>query len=307
MSNSTFSGPVRSENGFKHVEKASTGAIYDFTSITDRDLRRIYLEEYWEKKPALNAVIQAAFTDADATAAANTTIKIAASIANTNFEVKGTNMTTALATFDTTRAGLSITTAGADEDQSIIAPHLDTDMTAWASYLWGTENEVEWECSISTNAIDNQKVWAGLKLTDDQLIATDDDQLFFKFQTDATNSEAFTDFTLLHFVHSIGGTDYISALPITVAADTTYHLQIKIDSARRASIFVNGVQYNVANVAGSTGGTATTAVGRGTIGVKTAALTDDVDLIPYIGIEAGAAAAEVLDVHYEGISRVIFE
>ena len=40
---------------------------------------------------------------------------------------------------------------------------------------------------------------------------------------------------------------------------------------------------------------------------KTAALTDNVDFIPYIGIEAGAAAAEALDVHYQAINRIIFE
>jgi hypothetical protein len=76
----------------------------------------------------------------------------------------------------------------------------------------GTENQVDWECSIMLPAIDNQKVWAGLKLTNDQLVATDANQAFFKFQTDATNSEAFTDFTKLHFVHSIGGTDFISSI-----------------------------------------------------------------------------------------------
>ena len=211
-------------------------------------------------------------------------------------------MTTALVTFDSDRAGLVITTAGADQDQAIIAPHLDTNQTAWQTIKWGTENEVEWECALSTNAIDNQKLWAGLKLTNDQLIATDANQAFFKFQTDATNSEAFDDYTLLHFVHSIGGTDYISALPITVAANTLYRLKITIDSNRKASIFVNGIQYNVTTTSGSTGGTAVT---KGT--TPTAALTDDIDLIPYIGIEAGAAAAEALDVHYQAISRVIYE
>ena len=167
---------------------------------------------------------------------------------------------------------------------------------------WGTENQVDWECSINPNAIDNQKLWAGLKLTNDQLVATDDDQAYFKFQTDADNSETFTDFTKLHFIHSIAGTDYISQLPITVAANTIYHLRIQINSARQAAIFVNGIQYNVTTTAGSTGGTAVT---TGT--TRSAALTDDVDLIPYIGIEAGAAAAEAVDVHYQGISRVIFE
>jgi len=151
-------------------------------------------------------------------------------------------------------------------------------------------------------ALDNQKVWAGLKLTNDQLVATDDDQAYFKYQTDATNSEAFTDFTKLHFVHSIGGTDFISQLPITVATNTPYHLKITIDSDRKASIFVNGEQYNVTTTSGSTGGTAVT---TGT--TKSGALTNDVNLIPYVGIEAGAAAAEAVNVHYVCCSRNVFE
>ena len=305
MANSTFSGPGRSKNGFKVIsENTTTGEISDnsSTSISTRDTRRYYLSEYFKKRPALNAVLNTAFSDADATAAANTAIRLAEKVANKDFEILGTNMTTALVTFDSDRAGLVITTAGADQDQAIIAPHLDNNQTAWQTIKWGTENEVELECALSTNAIDNQKLWAGLKLTNDQLIGTDANQAFFKFQTDATNSEAFDDYTLLHFVHSIGGTDYISALPITVAANTLYRLKITIDSNRKASIFVNGIQYNVTTTSGSTGGTAVT---KGT--TPTAALTDDIDLIPYIGIEAGAAAAEALDVHYQAISRVIYE
>ena len=64
---------------------------------------------------------------------------------------------------------------------------------------------MHFETSIALPAIDNQKAYAGLKLTNDQLIATDADQAYFKFQTDATNSESFDDFTKLYFVHSIGG------------------------------------------------------------------------------------------------------
>ena len=40
---------------------------------------------------------------------------------------------------------------------------------------------------------------------------------------------------------------------------------------------------------------------------KSKALTDEIELIPYIGIEAGAAAAEALDVHYIAMSRLINE
>jgi hypothetical protein len=305
MGTTTFSGPVRSENQFKLISKdPTTGLISDRTQSGDaaHDTRRYYLYESFLQRPALNAVVSAPLTDADATAAANDAIIVARAIANRNFEVLGTNMTTELCTFNATSAGIVLTTATADEDQAILAPHLDTNQSAWQVTKWGTENQVDWECSINPNAIDNQKLWAGLKLTNDQLVATDDDQAYFKFQTDADNSETFTDFTKLHFIHSIAGTDYISQLPITVAANTIYHLRIQINSARQAAIFVNGIQYNVTTTAGSTGGTAVT---TGT--TRTAALTDDVDLIPYIGIEAGAAAAEAVDVHYQGISRVIFE
>ena len=292
MANTTFSGPVRSENGFKNISKtASTGVIHDRSFGTSpKDARRAYLEEYFLQRPGLNANIDQA-----------STVEVQRAL-NRNWEALGTNMTTALCTFATTGAGVLVTTATADQDQGILTPHLDTAATAWAGSLWGTENSVHFETSIQLPALDNQKVWAGLKLTNDQLIATDANQMFFKFQSDATNSEAFTDFAKWHFVHSIGGTDYISRLPITVAANTPYHFKIEVDSDRKAAIFVNGIQYNVTTTSGSTGGTAVT---TGT--TKTAALSNDVDLIPYVGIEAGAAAAEAVNVHYVACSRNVYE
>ena len=299
MANTSFSGPIRSENGMKLISKNSTTGIVSDRTVGDypKDARRWYLEEWFNRRPGINANLDQA-----------STVEVQRTL-NYDWEVLGTNMTSALVTFGATTGGILATTAGADQDQAIIAPHLDNDgtadtgaITAWSGCQWGTENETHWETSIMLPAIDNQKVWAGLKLTNDQLVATDANQAFFKFQTDATNSEAFTDFTKLHFVHSIGGTDYISQLPITVAANTPYHLKIKIDSDRKASIFVNGIQYNVTTTSGSTGGTAVTA---GT--TPTAALTDDVDFIPYNGIEAGAAAAEALNTHFVAMSRLVYE
>ena len=303
MANTTFSGPVRSENGFKLISKtATTGVVHDRTFGTPaKDARRYYLEENFKKKPGLNAV---AIIDPDADSASALAAYV---IANKDFETLGTNYTTALTTFAATSAGILMTTATADQDQALLLPHLDTNQTAWSGTKWGTENQVEWECSIQIAQTDNEKVWAGLKLTNDQLVATDDDQAFFKFATDATNGESLTSATKWNFVHSIGGTDYISILPITVAANTPYHFKIKIDSDRKAAIFVNGVQYNVTTTAGSTGGTAVTAVQPGVQAAKTAALTDDVNLIPYIGIEGNDGAAAALDVSYCAISRLIFE
>ena len=303
MANTTFSGPVRSENGFKTISKtASTGVVHDRTFGTPaKDARRFYLEEYFYQRPGLNAINIIDPDADDATALAVT------QAANKNFETLGTNYTTALTTFASTSAGVLMTTATADQDQGILLPHLDTNQTVWSGTKWGTENQVQWECSIQAAQTDNEKIWAGLKLTNDQLLATDDDQVYFKFQTDATNSEAFTSYSYWHLVHSIGGTDYISRTPVSFAANTPYHLKIVIDSDRKMTYFINGIQYNVTTTAGSTLGTAVTAVQPGSAAVKSAALTNDVNLIPYIGIENGDAAAAVLNVHYTAISRHVYE
>ena len=298
MANTSFSGPVRSKGNFKlFTETASTGLDSDRTlGTTAKDARRFYLDEWFLQRPGLNANIDQA-----------STVEVQRAL-NRNWEALGTNMTTALATFATTSAGILATTAGADQDQAILTPHLDTAATAWAGCLWGTENEVHWETSIMLPAIDNQNVWAGLKLTNAPELATDDDQAYFNFLTDADNSgQSFDDFTKLHFIYSVGGTDYISVLPITVAANTPYHLKMEIDSDRKITIFVNGIQYNVTSTSGSTGGTAVTAVQPGTAATKSTALTDDVDLIPYNGIEANAGAAEALNTHYICMSRNVYE
>ena len=180
MANTSFVGPVRSKNNFKlYSTTASTGVEHDRTmGDPAKDARRYYLEEWFKKKPGLNAV---AIIDPDADSASALAAYV---IANRDFETLGTNMTTALTTFSATHGGILMTTAGADQDQAILLPHLDTNQTAWSGTKWGTENSVEWECSISLPALDNQKVWAGLKLTNDQLVATDANQVFFKYQTD---------------------------------------------------------------------------------------------------------------------------
>ena len=317
MANTTFSGPVRSENNVQLISKtASTGVIHDRTQMSSKlwDARRYYLYEPFLQRPGLNAINIIDPDANDATALAVT------QAANKNFETLGTNYTTALTTFPGTQAGILMTTATTDEDQAILLPHLDTNQSAWSKVLWGTENQVEWECSINLAATDNQKVWAGLKLTNDQLPETDANQAYFYYASDGTNGQSLSTFTPWYFIQSVGGTDYLTNTGVTVAASTNYHFRISIDSDRKTSIFINGVQYSATTSAqgsalsGSTEATGTT---QATIAEsysatnantqKGPALKNDVDLIPYIGIENGAAAAEALNVHYTAISRHVFE
>lgn len=270
-------------------DKVSINADVEIKGNLRRSSERYYLEEFFKRLPQGNADIQNA---AEATRM----------IANTDFELVGTSAGSGDATFSSTRAGIVLTTDGTDADQVIIAPHLDARQSAWSGIMWGTENQVEWECAITTHStITDYSFWAGMKLTNTPVYATDDDQAYFLFCTD-DDQGALTTNANLHFVYSKDDVDYITDLGIAVAASTTYRFRIEIDSSRQVSVFVNDVQYGL--------GSATTAGGvtQSSTTTKSLALEDDHDLIPYIGVQqmAGSKTTELV-VHYQKISRVLFE
>ncbi len=240
---------------------------------------RYCLEEFFKKVPDANAVMAQAFTDADATAAANTIITTAREVANKDFELLGTNADIADFSWSTIDGGMLLETGSADNDQVIIAPHLDAAQSAWAGVLWGTENQVIWEAQLrSTAVITPILVWAGLKLTNDPTTATDDDQAFFKFDTDVASE------TTWQCVYSIAGTDVSVDSGVTYAAATSFNLRIEIDSDRKAHFYINNVEV-----------------------AKSTALTDDIDLIPYVGVQQLGSGDASLVLSYEKISRIIFE
>ena len=107
----------------------------------------------------------------------------------------------------------------------------------------------------------------------------------------------------LHFVYSVGGTDFVTDLGITVAAATNYRLGIQIDSNRQIRCFVDGEQYNLVTTASAAGTKAATQKGT----TKSTALTDNIDLIPYVGIMNQAATQRDMVLFYQKMSRILFE
>jgi len=77
------------------------------------------LEENFNQRPGLNTNIGVTF--------------------NLDFEILGTSAAEADVTWGATVGGIEMKTNGADNDQVIILPHLDTLQTAWANVKWGTE------------------------------------------------------------------------------------------------------------------------------------------------------------------------
>jgi len=283
-------------------DKVTVNANMEVKGNLRRSSERYYLEEFFKRLPASNGVLQAPLTNADASHSDNDAIIVARAIANTDFELVGTGGGTGDAAFSANYAGIRLQSDGTDGDQVIIAPHIDTDQSAWSGIKWGTENQVEWECAITTHStITDYSFHAGLKLTNTPVYATDADQAYFLFCTD-DDQGALTTNANLHFVYSKDNVDYITDLGIAVAASTAYRLRIEIDSNRRAAVFVNDVQYGL--------GSATTAGGvtQSVATTRSLALEDNHDFIPYIGVQqmAGSKTTELV-VHYQKISRILFE
>jgi len=194
-------------------------------------------------------------------------------IADPDFELLGTNAVSTCSALNV-EGGIIITTTGADNDQVIILPHLDASQTAWSATTWGTDKNTVWECFIETPAvITTMTIFAGLKLTNTSVTATDDDQAFFRYAA-ATNTGKW------QAIASSAGTDVAADTLVTVAAATQYHLKIVITSL---------IPYFYIN---------SNLVATG------AALVTAKDLIPYIGIHTNVAGARSLVVYGQAISRV---
>jgi len=233
----------------------------DFKKTMLNSSSRYTLTEEFNQRPGANASIAVTF--------------------NLDFEILGTNAAEADVTWATTVGGIELKTHGADNDQVIVLPHLDTNQTAWTNVKWGTENQVIWEAVVKTDSDVSTGVllWAGLKLTNTPTVATDADQAFFRFSTDDAD-------TNWEVNYSIGGTDTSVDSGVAVAASTVYYFRIEIDADRKAHFFINDKQVAVST-----------------------ALTNDVDLIPYVGVQCldATPSSQYLYLVKESISRIVYE
>lgn len=325
------------------------------------------LNEDWLQCPALNAVNVLA--DASGGAGPNAAAFAAYAAANKNFEVIGTNMTTALCSFALAAGsngggGITMQTAGADADQAILIPTTITKQSAWnaanlrtqfqprfetqirtgrpgvisniarstttvtvttslvhnlsigqsvtiavatgpsaANILLvngtfvvtaigstttftyttttsGTINSVSSTGSVTANNLKLQTIWSGLKLTNTDVIATDDDQFYARFLPTENSGN-------LQIVTSRAGTDLTTVLPVPVLPNTVYRLRFSISDLLMPSVRVNGVKYNLDGRNGESGD------------LGNVALTTNISLKPYTGTSAngttpGTKAIDVL-------------
>lgn len=267
---------------FRGALRAKGGVVRDFAVVPNRRVNGLSdrLELKWvagqRGKPGINADIQ-------------NVAESVRMIADPDFQVAGTNAASSGTAYAAT-GGITLTTAGADGDAVILQPHTNASQSPWGQFTWGTSKSVEWECEIATGAsIASTVIWAGLKLTQTGAVATDDDQVYLRYQNGVTSGNWVV-------VSSIANTDTQTDSGITVAVSTRYRIKIRIDSTRKAFVYMS--------VGTSPTGT-DERIADWKLLYTTAALTS-VSLIPYIGVSAsGAAAAKSITVYGEAISKTI--
>lgn len=218
-------------------------------------INRFELDELFLLKPGINA-------DRDVPAA-NTynTAQMQLGIdRNAHWEVLGTNAVSADCAF-ADGGGLTISSHGAATDSTILTPHLNSAVSAFAAAKWNTEDEITFETTIVTDTlIADETIWAGFKLTNTPVTATDNDQVMFRFKDDASSG-------VWQCIDSNNNTDNVQASTVTVAASTVYNLKIVVDGSRIPRYFINGA-----------------------FAKKGSALKADTDLIPYLGILSDTSA-----------------
>ena len=199
--------------------------------------------------------------------------------ANRDWEAIGTNMTSALCTHST-GGGITLTTAGAGDDQAFIKPTTVTSpsKSGIATWDWSTTDEIAFRARIKTStSIAGLDIVAGYWLTlgTPFLETTDADSVSFMFSTESTVSAANW---LTHT--AVAGTDQDYDTGEAVVASTTTDLALFLDSSRVPHFFIDGKQVH-----------------------QGPAMTVDIDLIPFIGINDTAGAEKAITVRRVGLGK----
>tara|TARA_Y100000114_G_C11740776_1_gene318828 strand:- start:75 stop:1622 length:1548 start_codon:yes stop_codon:yes gene_type:complete len=232
--------------------------------------------------------------------------------ANDHWALDGTNSSENNVSYAGAQPGLRIYSTSGDNDQVILHPKIgnqgnNTDLintSPWRNVNFYPEYQTELNVAISTHSdITNTAIWAGMKLSTAATITSDNDKAYFLYSSDDdTETGTLTNNGNLHFIYSIGGTDYITDLGVAVTASTVYRLKLAFDENRKISVFVNDIQY------GLTSTPTTTTAGGVTESVSTSkslAMTATTQLKPVVALQNLSATTKFLYCHFIKISRTL--
>lgn len=184
--------------------------------------------------------------------------------------------TSALTVTFATDGGALYATDATDGEGIFIVPQLGSTFNPWDVVTWGTDDEVEWECTFKAGDIDSTIYWLGLKLTNTDVVATDADQAYFRCESDVSSQAIVAQ-------GSVNDTDHAHVSDNILIASEIYTVKVKFDKEEVCHMYINGREVFSRSFKGNT-----------------------VNLKPYIGVEAdGASDAAELTVYGQKISRIL--
>lgn len=229
-------------------------------SLVDELTRWTFVENFKQKPGIAGDSLPAATSTAGATYGADVRL---ATGTNKDWMVAGTNGTSALCTH-AVGGGITLTTAGADNDQEYILPNTDGSLNALETIKFDPGSAPLFATAITTGAsVASAAIFAGFVLTVPAPLAwgTDADQVVIALDTDTSAN--------WYVRYSIAGNDYAIDTGITPAASTTYRFVISVDEDAKATCLINDTMVH-----------------------KTPALTGGANLIPTVGVQALTGAAK---------------
>src|SRR5579864_1698817 len=163
---------------------------------------RFVVDEYFQKLPQI--LLDTGWQSGATFAITNALL---AEVANANWSIAGTNAVDSVCAFSAT-GGIKFTTTTSTNDQVLLIPNTNTNQTnLLTTGQWLPSTSPRFEALISTGAsIANYTIFGGLKLTNTPAVATDDDQIYFRFST------ADTEKTYWQLIVSKANTDTVYAL-----------------------------------------------------------------------------------------------
>lgn len=210
---------------------------------------------------------------------------------NKNLEVAGDNMTTALATFNT-GGGVTLTTAGADEDQAYIQAHKDAKQSMLDDIQWKSAQQPYINADIVTAAtVSEIHIYCGFMdgtsiasaATAEALFAAVTDGFYFLFaDTNAGSTLAST--SNWNCCRNVNGTDTAVDSSKAVSASTLYRLEAWLDKDRKPHYYINDKKITISS---------------------NTAITDVTDLNFFIGVtEEGSGDARAVTVRRFAVSQL---
>ena len=182
-------------------------------------------ELYWvageRGKPGINADIQNA----------SEAVRM---IADPYFELQGNGIASGSSVLNS-GGGLTLTNqAGAANRQCILVGHADASQSPWGTYQFSSSKSPRWGITMKTGpSIANMTLWIGLKLTTSMATATDNEQIFFRYENGVGGGN-------WQAINSVVGNAATLATSVTVATTTKYTLEIAVDEDRVGRMFING-------------------------------------------------------------------